>query len=70
MEKEEKAQRKDEKEKSWGGCCDFSSAESQGMVKMMREFCDGDEKDSLDCRSMMKEMMKSMSSISDEKNKS
>ncbi len=66
MEQEEKTQNTKEEKNSQGGCCDFTSEETQGMFKMMRDFCDGSEKDSFDCRSMMKEMMKNMSSKSDD----
>jgi hypothetical protein len=65
MEQEEKTQKTNEEKNSQSGCCDFTSKETQGMFKMMQDFCDGSEKDSFDCRSMMKEMMKNMSSKSD-----
>jgi hypothetical protein len=70
MEQEEKEQKTNEDKKSQSGCCDFSSEETQRMFKMMNDFCGGSEKDSSDCRSMMKEMMKNMSTKSDEKNMS
>ncbi len=70
MEQEEKTQKTNEEKKSQGGSCDFTSEETEEMFKMMRDFCDGSEKDSFDCHSMMKEMMKNMSSKSDEENKS
>ncbi len=66
MEKQEKTQNTNEEKNSQSGCCDFTSEETQGMFKMMRDFCDGSEKGSGDCRSMMKEMMKNMSSKSDD----
>ncbi len=66
MEQEEKTQKKNEEKNSQRGCCDFTSEETQGMFKMMRDFCDGSKKDSFDCRSMMKGMMKNMSSKSDD----
>ena len=66
MEEKEKTQKTDEKQKSQSGCCDFTSEETQGMFKMMRNFCGGSEKDSFDCQSMMREMMKNMSSKSDD----
>ncbi|MGB5850258.1 MAG: hypothetical protein WBH40_17345 [Ignavibacteriaceae bacterium] len=66
MEKEEKTQKTNEEEKSQGGCCDFSSEETQGMFKMMRDFCGDPETDSSDCRSMMKEMMKNKNSKSED----
>ena len=37
---------------------------------MMKDFCGDPEKGSSDCRSMMKEMMKNMSSNSEEKSNS
>ena len=70
MEDKEKMQKTNEDEKSQGGCCDFSSKETEGMFKMMRDFCDSSEKGSFDCRSMMKDMMKNMSGKSDEKSNS
>ena len=66
MEDKQKTQKANEEKKSQSGCCDFTSEETQGMFKMMREFRDGSEKDSFDCRSMMKGMMKNMSSKSDD----
>ena len=66
MEQEAKKQKTNEEQKSQSRCCDFTSKETQGMFIMMRDFCDGSEKDSFDCRSMMKEMMKNMSSKSDD----
>jgi hypothetical protein len=69
MEDKEKTKKTNEAEKPQGRCCDFSSEDSQGMFKMMKEFCDDSEKDSFDCRSMMQEMMKNMSSKSGQKNK-
>jgi len=70
MEQKEKEQKTNEEKKSQGGCCDFTSEETEGMFKMMQDFCGDSEKGSFDCRSTMKEMMKNMSSKSDEKNKS
>ena len=66
MEQDEKTKQTNEEKNSQGGCCDFTSEETQGMFKMMRDFCGGSEKSSGDCRSMMKEMMKNMSSKSDD----
>ena len=66
MEQEEKTQKTDEKKKSQSGCCDFSSEETEGMFKMMKDFCGDPEKESPDCGSMMKEMMKNMNSKSDD----
>jgi hypothetical protein len=68
MEKQEKTQKTNEEKNSLGGCCDFTSEEAQGMLNMMRDFCGDSEKDSSDCRSMMKEMMKNMNSKSDDCN--
>ncbi len=65
MEQEEKTQQTNEEQKSQSGCCDFSSEETQGMFKMMKNFCEDSEKGSKDCCSMMKEKMKNMSSKSD-----
>ncbi len=70
MENKEKTNQTNEEQNSQSRCCDFSSEETQGMFKMMHDFCGGSEKSSGDCRSMMKEMMKNMSSKSDGKNKS
>jgi hypothetical protein len=70
MEQEGKKQQANEDKKSQGGCCDFTSEETQGMFKMIKDFCGNSEKDSFDCRSMMKDMMKNMSGKSDEKSNS
>ena len=61
MEQKEKTQETNEEKNSQGGCCDFTFEETQGMFKMMRDFCEGSEKGSGDCRSMMKNMRKFMS---------
>ena len=66
MEDKQKTKQTNEEQKSQSGCCDFTSEETQGMFKMMQGFWDGSEKGSGDCRSMMKEMMKNMSSKSDD----
>ncbi|MFC2094022.1 hypothetical protein ACFLSH_00195 [Bacteroidota bacterium] len=66
MEDKQKTQKANEENKSQGGYCDFTSEETQGMFKMMRDFCGGPEKDLGDCCSMMKEMMKNMNSKSDD----
>jgi hypothetical protein len=66
MEQKEKEQKTNEEKKSQSGCCDFTSEETQGMFKMMKDFCGGSEKGPGDCSSMMKEMMKNMSSKSDD----
>lgn len=65
MEKQEKTQNTNEEKNSQSGCCDFSSEETLKMFKMMEDFCKDPEKGSSDCCSMMKEMMKNMSSKSD-----
>ncbi|MDH3268221.1 MAG: hypothetical protein OEM46_05135 [Ignavibacteria bacterium] len=65
MEKQEKTQNTNEEKNSQSGCCDFSSEETPKMFKMMEDFYKDPEKDSSDCCSTMKEMMKNMSCKSD-----
>jgi len=68
MEQEEKTRKTNEEKKLQSGCCDFTSKETQGMLKMMGDFCNDSKMDYIDCLKMMKEMMKNMSSKSDVSN--
>ena len=55
MEQVEKSQKTAEKEKSRGGCCNFTSEETRRMFRMM-PFCFDRFGNNFSCQSMMKNM--------------